>query len=133
MVLEVVNETHEAQFPYTVTRARGCSRLELGVADPERCLRSGLHTRNSAFDIAAILAGLQEINSTLNSAVAAPLKVINQVEQQEQQFQQQVLYPLTAINSARQMANSFIELFPELSPARDDEHFQRPIAEPTAA
>ena len=34
-------------------------------------------------DIAAILAGLQSINNTLNSAVGAPLKTINQVEQQE--------------------------------------------------
>ena len=62
-------------------------------------------------DIAAILAGLKEINSTLNSAVASPLKAINQVEQQEQQFQQQVLYPISAINSARQMATGFSALF----------------------
>src|SRR5215470_20154034 len=58
-------------------------------------------------DIAAILAGLKEINSTLNSAVASPLKAINQVEQQEQQFQQAVLYPISAINSAKQMATGF--------------------------
>ena len=45
-------------------------------------------------DLAAILAGLKEINSTLNSAVGSPLRVINQVEQEEQQFQRQVLYPL---------------------------------------
>ena len=63
------------------------------------------------FDIAAILAGLQQINSTLGSAVAAPLRLINQVEQQERQFQQQVLYPVTAINSARQMANGFSNSF----------------------
>ena len=36
-------------------------------------------------DIAAILAGLKEVDSTLNSAVASPLRLINQVEQQEQQ------------------------------------------------
>ena len=58
-------------------------------------------------DIAAILAGLKEINNTLNSAVGAPLKVINKVEQEEQQYQQQVLYPLSAINSARQMVTAF--------------------------
>jgi hypothetical protein len=62
-------------------------------------------------DIAAILAGLQSINNTLNSAVGAPLKTINQVEQQEQQFQQQVLYPLSAINSAKQMATGFTNSF----------------------
>jgi hypothetical protein len=62
-------------------------------------------------DIAAILAGLKEINSTLNSAVGSPLKVINQIEQQEQQYQQQVLYPLSAINSAKQMATGFTNSF----------------------
>lgn len=62
-------------------------------------------------DIAAIIAGLQEINSTLNSAVASPLKAITQVEQEEQQFQQTVLYPISAINSAKQMATSFTNSF----------------------
>jgi hypothetical protein len=62
-------------------------------------------------DIAAILAGLQQINSTLNSAVASPLKAINQVEQAELQFQQTVLYPLTAINSAKAMATSSTSSF----------------------
>ena len=58
-------------------------------------------------DIAAIISGLEAINSTLKSAVGAPLKVINNIEQQQQQFQRQVLYPLSAINSAKQMAASF--------------------------
>jgi hypothetical protein len=62
-------------------------------------------------DLAAILAGLKEINNTLSSAVASPLKAINQVEQQERQFQQQILYPVTAINSARQMAAGFASSF----------------------
>jgi hypothetical protein len=62
-------------------------------------------------DIGVIIAGLKEINSTLSSAVASPLKEINQVEQQERQFQQTVLYPLAAINSAKQMATSFTASF----------------------
>ena len=62
-------------------------------------------------DIAAILAGLKEVDSTLNSAVASPLRLINKVEQQEQQFQQQVLYPISAIDSARQMATGFSSSF----------------------
>jgi hypothetical protein len=62
-------------------------------------------------DIAAILAGLHAINSTLNSAVGSPLKVINNIEQQEQQFQRQVLFPLSAINSAKQMATGFTTSF----------------------
>ena len=62
-------------------------------------------------DIAAILAGLKEVDSTLNSAVASPLRLINQVEQQEQHFQQQVLYPISAIDSARQLATGFSSSF----------------------
>jgi len=58
-------------------------------------------------DTAAILAGLKAINNTLTNAVASPLRAINKVEQQEQQFQQNVLYPISAINSARQMATGF--------------------------
>jgi hypothetical protein len=66
-------------------------------------------------DIAAILAGLQEINSTLNSAVALPLKAVAEVEQEEQQFQQTVIYPIAAINSAQQMATNFTNSFATFS------------------
>jgi hypothetical protein len=62
-------------------------------------------------DIAAILAGLKEVNSTLTGAVASPLKLIDKVEQEEARFQQQVLYPITAIDSARQMATNFSSSF----------------------
>jgi hypothetical protein len=66
---------------------------------------------HSQFDLGAILAGLEAINRTLNSAVGAPLKMINQVEQQEQQYLQEVLYPVSAINSAKQMATNFTGSF----------------------
>ncbi len=62
-------------------------------------------------DIAAILAGLKEVDSTLNNAVASPLRMINQIEQQQQQFQREVLYPVAAINGARQMAVGFSNSF----------------------
>lgn len=62
-------------------------------------------------DTAAILAGLKEINSTLTSAVAGPLKIINQVEQEEQQYMQDVVYPMSSINSAKQLATSFTNSF----------------------
>jgi hypothetical protein len=73
----------------------------------------GIKPAHSQFgiDLAAILAGLKEINNTLSSAVASPLKAISQIEQQERQFQQQVLYPVRAINSARQMAAGFTSSF----------------------
>ena len=60
-------------------------------------------------DIAAILAGLKQVESTLNSAVATPLKAINRVEQQEQQFQQQVLYPLSAHQRRKADGEQFYE------------------------
>jgi len=58
-------------------------------------------------DLAAILAGLQKISSLLTSSVASPLKQIQSVEQAEQQFQQTVLYPQQAINSAKSLSASF--------------------------
>jgi hypothetical protein len=88
-------------------------RIALGVAGVLFLSTVAVRPAHSQFgiDLAAILAGLQEINSTLSSAVATPLKAITQVEQEEQQFQQTVLYPISAINSAKQMATSFTNSF----------------------
>ena len=58
-------------------------------------------------DIAVIVAGLQKISSLLTSAVAAPLQQIQSVEQNVQQFQETVMYPLQAINQAKSLAASF--------------------------
>lgn len=58
-------------------------------------------------DLAAMLAGLEKISSLLTSSVASPLKAIQSVEQQEQQFQQTVMYPQQAINSAKALSASF--------------------------
>jgi hypothetical protein len=82
----------------------------IGVAALIAIMVSPAHSQ-FGLDIAAILAGLKQINSALSSAVASPLKAIMQVEQKEQQFQQQVLFPLNAINSARHMATGFSSSF----------------------
>ena len=58
-------------------------------------------------DLAAVLAGLEKISSLLTSSVASPLKAIQSVEQQEQQFKQTVMYPQQAINSAKALSASF--------------------------
>jgi hypothetical protein len=87
----------------TVLSAAGIAIVSLIAVQPARS--------QFGIDIAAVLAGLHAINNTLNSAVGAPLKVINNIERQEQQFQQQVLYPLSAINSAKQMATGFTNSF----------------------
>lgn len=53
---------------------------------------------------AIISAGLQSISSLLSSVVAKPLGQIQQIEQQRMNFEQQVVYPASAIASARGLA-----------------------------
>lgn len=53
---------------------------------------------------AIISAGLSTISHLLTSAVAAPLSSIQQVEQNNATFEQQVVFPLAAINQARSFA-----------------------------
>jgi hypothetical protein len=96
-------------IPFSTARSR-IIEAGIGVVVLSLIIVSPAHSQ-FGLDIAAILAGLKQINSTLSSAVALPLKAIMQVEQKEQQFQQQVLFPLKAINSARQMATGFSSSF----------------------
>ena len=53
---------------------------------------------------AIISAGLSTISSLLSSVVANPLGQIQQLEQQSANFEQQVVFPLTAVNQARALA-----------------------------
>jgi hypothetical protein len=53
---------------------------------------------------AIISAGLNSISSLLKSVVAKPLSQIQQIQQQQSNFQQQVIYPTSAIASARGLA-----------------------------
>ena len=53
---------------------------------------------------AIISAGLSSISSLLKSAVATPLSAIQQLQQQAVNFEQQTVYPITAINNARGLA-----------------------------
>ena len=59
------------------------------------------------FDLALIIAGLKQINSLLTTQVAAPLKTIQQIENEYTQFQTQVIYPLTAINQLKNAELSY--------------------------
>ena len=56
---------------------------------------------------AIISAGLQSISGLLKSVVAKPLSQIQQIEQQGVNFEQQVVYPASAITSARGLASQF--------------------------
>jgi hypothetical protein len=53
---------------------------------------------------AIISAGLNSISGLLKSVVGKPLSSIQQIQQQAANFQQQVVYPTSAINSARGLA-----------------------------
>jgi hypothetical protein len=53
---------------------------------------------------AIISAGLSTISNLLSSAVATPLAAIQQLEQNAVNFEQQVVFPITAINQAQTLA-----------------------------
>ena len=49
-------------------------------------------------DTAAIMAALSKMQSLMNTYIASPLRTINQYEQSTAKYEQEVMYPLTAIN-----------------------------------
>lgn len=53
---------------------------------------------------AIISAGLNTISGLLKNVVAKPLSSIQQIQQQAANFEQQVIYPISAINNARGLA-----------------------------
>lgn len=62
------------------------------------------------FDMAAIIAGLQAINSTIESEVVPPLQAVQKAQASVASYEQNYLYPLQAINSARQLAGATLGL-----------------------
>jgi hypothetical protein len=77
---------------------------------------------------AIISAGLSTISNLLNSVVAKPLGAIQQLEQQSANFEQQVVFPVTAINQARGLAGQFQGQFVLMR-----QIFQVPVASATLA
>src|SRR5690349_22746801 len=77
---------------------------------------------------AIISAGLSTISNLLSSAVAKPLGAIQQLEQQSANFEQQVVFPIAAINQARGMAGQFQVQFVQMR-----QIFQVPVASATLA
>ncbi len=63
---------------------------------------------------AIISAGLNTISGLLKNVVAKPLGAIQQLEQQAATFEQQVVYPVAAINQARGLAVQFQAQFAQL-------------------
>lgn len=75
---------------------------------------------------AIISAGLSTISNLLTSAVAKPLGAIQQLEQQSANFEQQVVFPVAAINQARGLAGQFQGQFVQMR-----QIFQVPTASAT--
>jgi hypothetical protein len=75
---------------------------------------------------AIISAGLSAISNLLSSAVAKPLGAIQQLEQQSANFEQQVVFPIAAINQARGLAGQFQGQFVQMR-----QIFQVPTASAT--
>jgi hypothetical protein len=66
-------------------------------------------------DSAAILAALSKMQSLMNTYIAAPLRTINQYEQSTAKYEQEVMYPLTAINQAKTSVIQFENQFSQVS------------------
>lgn len=63
---------------------------------------------------AMISVGLQTISGLLQSAVAAPLSAVQQIQLQTTDFEQKVIYPLASINQAKSLAVQFQNQFVQM-------------------
>jgi hypothetical protein len=66
-------------------------------------------------DTAAIMAALSKMQSLMNTYIAAPLRTINQYEQSTAKYEQEVMYPLAAINQAKTSVIQFENQFNQVS------------------
>lgn len=66
-------------------------------------------------DTAAILAALSKMQSLMSTYLAKPLQYINQAEQQTAKYEQEVMYPLNAINQAKSSVMQFESKFSQVS------------------
>jgi hypothetical protein len=66
-------------------------------------------------DTAAIMAALAKMQSLMNTYIGAPLKTINHYEQSTAKYEQEVMYPLTAINQAKTSVMQFENQFNQVS------------------
>jgi hypothetical protein len=66
-------------------------------------------------DTAAILAALSKMQSFMSQYMATPLKDINTAEQTTMKYEQQVMYPIAAINQAKSTVVQFESRFTQMS------------------
>ncbi|SNS40418.1 hypothetical protein SAMN05421770_101832 [Granulicella rosea] len=72
-------------------------------------------TGQFGIDTAAIMAALSKMQSLMNTYIAAPLKTINQYEQSTAKYEQEVMYPIAAINQAKSSVSQFENQFSQVS------------------
>jgi hypothetical protein len=65
-------------------------------------------------DTAAILAALSKMQSLMSTYMAKPLQTINQYEQSTAKYEQEVMYPLAAINQAKNSVSQFEGQFSQI-------------------
>lgn len=66
-------------------------------------------------DTAALLAELAKMQSFMNQYMATPLKDINTAEQTTAKYEQEVMYPIAAINQAKSTVLQFESKFTQMS------------------
>ena len=100
------------------------ARFDLGTGhSAEGVCRRAWSPRNPAnhangqfgIDTAAILAALSKMQSLMSTYIAAPLRTINQYEQSTAKYEQEVMYPLAAINQAKTSVMQFESQFNQIS------------------
>src|ERR1700757_1491194 len=75
---------------------------------------------------AIIAAGLNTVSGLLTNVVATPLAQIQQIQQQQADFEQQVVFPVSAINNARALAAKLLGQLRQMS-----QLYKLPIASAT--
>ena len=86
-----------------------------GLAVVALMLLPGRANGQFGIDIAAIMAALSKVESLMSTYVAAPLKTINQTQQTVAKYEQEVIYPIAAINQARNSVTQFENQFSQVS------------------
>ena len=66
-------------------------------------------------DSAAILTALSKMQSLMSTYMVKPLSTINQYEQKTAKYEQEVMYPLAAINQAKNSVSQFENQFSRIS------------------
>ena len=95
---------------YRPTFLRVCAALLVGLI----LIPTTAHGQ-FGIDTAAILAALSKVQSLMQQYIATPLKDINQTEQTTAKYEQEVMYPIAAINEAKASVSQFENQFTQIS------------------